>query len=113
MPVKCINARNGTIYRSEERDMDKVWYDETQKSFGKAVQEKNLCERNKAVKAARKWTLKRRNSDPWTFIQEGDQMNDTTEAHHLIQEVIMKEEEKAPPLDSDFLLLGNAHRKPP
>jgi hypothetical protein len=47
MPVKCINARNGTIYKSEERDMDKVWYDETQKSFGKVVQEKNLCERTK------------------------------------------------------------------
>ena len=90
MPVKCINARNGTIYKSEERDMDKVWYDETQKSFGKVVQEKNLCERNKAVKAARKWTLKRRNSDPWTFIQEGDQVKDTPEAHHLIQKVVMK-----------------------
>ena len=48
------------MYKSEERGMDKVWYDETQESFGKVVQEKNLCERNKTVKAARKWTLRRR-----------------------------------------------------
>ena len=62
-----------------------------------------MCERNKTVKAARKWTLKRRNSDPWTFIHEGDQVKDMTEAHYLIQEVIMKEEKKAHPLDSDTL----------
>ena len=49
------------------------------------------------------WTLRRRNSDPWTFIHEGDQVTDTTEAHHLIQEVIMKEAEKTHPLNSDTL----------
>ena len=59
MPVKCINARNGTIYISEERDTDKVWYYEIQDSFGKAEREKNLCERRKIVKASRKWTPQR------------------------------------------------------
>ena len=66
-------------------------------------QKKDLCERRKIVKASSIWTLKRRNSDPWSFIHEGDQVNDTTESHHLIQKVIMKEEEKAHPLDSDVL----------
>ena len=36
-------------------------------------------------------------------MQEGDQVKDTIEAHQLIQEVIMKEEKKAHPMDSDFL----------
>ena len=77
--------------------------DGSQQSFVKVEQEKNLCERHKIVKASRKWTLKRRNSDPWTFINEGDHVKNTTEGHYLIQEVIMKKEEKAHPLDSDVI----------
>ena len=78
IPVKCVNARNGTMYKSEEHGMDKAWYDEIQGIFCEAVQEKNLCEKRKTVKAARKWTLRRRNRDPWTFMHEGDQVYDTT-----------------------------------
>ena len=48
------------MYKSEDPDMDKVWYEEVQGSFGKTDQEHNLCERRKITKASRRWTQKRK-----------------------------------------------------
>lgn len=28
MHIKCVNTRNRTMYKSEDPDMDKVWYDD-------------------------------------------------------------------------------------
>ena len=65
------------------------------------------------VKASKKWTLKRRHSNYFTFAVEGDAVEYTTEAYLLIQEVSMSEEEKAHPLNSDdcFDKLHEFHTK--
>ena len=90
------------MYKRGSRNIHKIWYDEVRGSFGKANQERNHCERRKSIREYKRWTLKRRLNDLLTFIIESYYVKVTTDAHHLIEESVMREEEYLNPYDNEL-----------
>ena len=113
LPIKCLNSCKGTMYKSGDKATDEIWYNDVQRSFKKVEQEKNLCLRRRAVKESRKNSLLNRvGTFPSTVLPESDIVQDSTEAHDLIQQSILELEWGAELHDDElFEKLHECHKE--
>ena len=80
VPIRCLNVGKSRIFRSAKPELDKVWYNDTQRSFLEPVRDSNLFSRQLSEIEMRRNVAHRRGEKPLSFIPESSVVLNLNEA---------------------------------
>ena len=68
--IKCVNTEKSNIFKCVKPELDKVWYNDTQRSFLEPVRDSNLLARHLSKVELRREVASRRAKDPDSYVHE-------------------------------------------